>query len=106
MTPKVTARAVFVDYQGSVRIVINDESVIARCVENHDDEGVPQSDVRGGTGWRNLFYDLDTEADVFAHLAYNCALNGIERVNRLDGWADLRDDAATMTNEAHVWTTI
>lgn len=79
-----------------VRVVINDPSVVARCVENQDGDGVPQEDIRGGTGWRNTFYNIDTEQEVVRHLAYNCALNNVDRVNRLDGWADCTDDAATM----------
>ena len=66
-----------------VAIAIKDRSVIDRCVNNED-------------GWRDHFYDLETEQDVLNHLAYNCVSNGIERANRLDGWADLPDSAATM----------
>lgn len=96
----------YVDFlrEGAVRVVISDPNVVARCVENQDDDGVPQADVRGGTGWRNLYYgDLGTESKVIEHLAYNCAANGVERVNRLDGWADLADDAATMHIENETW---
>jgi hypothetical protein len=69
----------------SVRVTVIDRNVIDRCVNNED-------------GWRGLFYaDLDSEEKVIAYLAYNCAHNGIEKANRLDGWADLADNAATMS---------
>lgn len=95
----------FIEYEHyvTVRVVVNDPSVVARCVENHDNRGVPQPDVRGGEGWRNRFYDIDTEKGVHEHLAYNCAANGSYRVNQLDGWADLADDAATMRTETESW---
>lgn len=50
----------------------------------------------GGDEWRSQFYDLHTEADVIEHFAYNAATNGVRRVNQLDGWADLPDDAVEM----------
>lgn len=75
----------------TVRITINDESVIDRCVENHDDQGVPQPDEKGGRGWRNTLYDLRTPEDVIEMLAYNWVVN--HRVaHELDGWADLKVD--------------
>ncbi len=50
-----------------------------------------------GAEWRSHLYDLRTERDVFAHWARNALVNGIERVNQLDGWADMADDAATFS---------
>lgn len=76
-----------------VAITVNDPDVIRRCVEN-----TPSENGYGENyGWRETFYDLRTAEQVLHHLAFNCIANGIERVNRLDGWADLADDAATMT---------
>lgn len=84
------------DVDVSVEITVRDASAILRCVENHDDEGVPQPDERGGTGWRNTYYALRTPVDVMGHLAYNCVANGVKDASRLDGWADLERDAVTM----------
>jgi hypothetical protein len=85
-----------VDFMVDVKVTINDPDVIDRCVNNHDDQGIPQSDQRGSSGWRNMFYDLREKEEVIKHLAHNCLYNGITRANRLDGWADCDDDAATM----------
>lgn len=67
----------------TVAIVINDEDVITRCTANTN-------------GWRDDYYPLATPDDVLGHLAFNAIANGVDRVNRLDGWADLPDDACTM----------
>ncbi len=66
-----------------VRITVTDSEQIRRCVDNID-------------GWRDHLYQLETPADVFQHLAFNCIANGVERANRLDGWADLEHDRLTM----------
>lgn len=70
---------------GSFQAIVDvaDPSVVSRCVNNED-------------GWRDHYYDYQTYDEVLQHLVYNCVVNGVERVNRLDGWADLDDDAATM----------
>lgn len=75
-----------------VDVTINDRDVIDRCVNNSESQRGDGSMV----GWRDQFYNLDTEEKVIDHLVYNAVRNGVERVNRLDGWADLPDDAATM----------
>lgn len=72
-----------------VEFTVPDEAII-RAVENHDGLGVPQPDFEGGTGWRNVFYDLRTERDVVAMLAGNLGLKGAS-LSDLDGWADIRD---------------
>lgn len=78
-----------VDVMLSVKVTINDPDVVDRCVNNSPDQP-------GGRGWRDNFYDLRTEADVIAHLAYNCAMNRYHYASELDGWADLPREAATM----------
>ena len=67
-----------------VSVSINDPDVIERVTGP------------GGDEWRSRAYNLRTKDDVVRHLAYNAIANGIDRANRLDGWADLPDDAATM----------
>lgn len=66
-----------------VRIKVTDPEQIRRCVDNID-------------GWRDHLYDLRTVEDVLQHLAFNCAVNGVEHASRLDGWADLDPMALTM----------
>ncbi len=67
-------------------------NVISRCVDNE-----PDTNGRGEVkGWRDFYYDLQTEDEVYAHLAFNCLVNGIEDVRRLDGWADVPEDAVRM----------
>lgn len=78
----------------TVEVEVNDQSVIDRCVDNHDDSGVSQPDERGSGGWRNTFYKLDTEEKVLEMLAYNFGVRD-SRLSQLDGWADLPDSAAT-----------
>lgn len=82
-----------VDVELRLTITINDESIINRCVENHDAEGVPQPDVKGGTGWRNTLYDLRTPEQVIEMLAFNYVVNDAV-AHRLDGWGDLEVDQA------------
>lgn len=91
-----------VEATADVVVTINDPDVIARCVENKDDRGVPQPRTQGGTGWRDHFYDLDTPQKVIAHLAYNAVANGLTDLRGLDGWADLPHDAATMRADVDV----
>jgi hypothetical protein len=78
-----------VSFDGYVAITINDPDVIERVTN-------PVS----GEEWRKQAYNLYTRDEVLQHLAYNCLANGVERVNHLDGWADLPDDAATMGIES------
>jgi hypothetical protein len=73
-----------VQLEAGCEITINDPDVIERVTGPKGDE------------WRSYAYNLHTEEDVLGHLAYNCLLSGAERVNQLDGWADLPGDAATM----------
>jgi hypothetical protein len=50
----------------------------------------------GGDDWRSQFYDLHTVEDVVEHLVFNAARNGIHDISRLEGWADLYQDAVTI----------
>lgn len=79
-----------------VEVKVEDDSAITRCVENHDEDGRPQPDERGGTGWRNTYYPLTSAEEVVEHFADNCIRNGIEDASRLDGWGDLATGAVTM----------
>jgi hypothetical protein len=67
-----------------VEVQVNDPSVIARCVNNQDD-------------WRDSFYDLRTAEEVIGHLVYNYVANGVEDIRRLDGWADVAEDAVVFS---------
>jgi hypothetical protein len=78
------AQAYDVEVLTTVRVTVNDPGVIERITGPDGDE------------WREQMYPLHSRDDVLAMLADNCARRGVERVNRLDGWADLPDDAATM----------
>lgn len=72
-----------------VRITVNDPDVIERVTGP------------GGDEWRRIMYrHLHTEFDVLHHFAYNAIVSGVRQVNRLDGWADLPDDAATFHIES------
>lgn len=70
----------------TVRVEVNDQNVIDRCVNDED-------------GWRTrMFYrDCDSPEAVAKHLAHNCIYNGSNDLRTLDGWADLPAGAATMT---------
>lgn len=68
----------------SVRVVVTDDRVIDRPVNNVD-------------GWRDDLYDLRTRDQVLNHLAFNCIRNGRENALLMDGWADLPENAVTMT---------
>lgn len=73
-----------VRFYGDVTINVQDGNAIDRCINDED-------------GWRTrMYYDLGTPMEVLGHLAYNCVANGVERANRLDGWADLEDEDVTM----------
>ena len=67
-------------------------NVISRAVDNE-----PEENGRGETkGWRDFFYPLYDEAEVLKHLAFNVVCNGVEDIRRLDGWADVPEDAVRM----------
>lgn len=82
------------EYMVDVLIEINDDNVITRVLENHDDAGVPQPRQKGGTGWRDTLYDLDDRDAVLDMLGYNLGLHDRD-LNQLDGWADMPNTAAT-----------
>lgn len=65
-------------------------------IEVNDREAIERVTGPGGDEWRSYAYKLYTERDVLEHWAYNAVANGVERVNRLDGWGDMDDDAVRM----------
>src|SRR3954447_21953302 len=73
-----------VEMRATVEIDVKDLAVVERITGPDGDE------------WRSMFYDLRTRDDVLEMLASNAVRNGTDRANRLDGWADMADDAATM----------
>lgn len=80
------------DFTVRVEIDVQDRDVIERVTGPNGDE------------WRAGMYDLHTERQVLEHLAYNCVANGVGSASRLDGWADLPPEAATMrVVEANLW---
>lgn len=72
-------------------LIIHNDDIIKRVLDNHDDEGIPQPDIKGGTGWKNVFYRLESEEEVIDMLVYNLIYNG-SRLSQLDGWGDCDDD--------------
>ena len=71
-----------------VTVIVNIDNllcpdVITRCTENKD-------------GWRDHLYDFQDPFDVLRHLAFNVVMNGVEDIRRLDGWADVPEDAVRM----------
>lgn len=85
-----------------VQVIFNDRDVWARCVENHDKDGVPQAVVgynpfQRGTGWRDQYVgSLDTREEVANFLAFNIYWLG-NNLSALNGWTDMSDDAVTIT---------
>lgn len=85
-----------VQFSGTAEIVVNDDRVIRRITENRDANDVPQ----GQPGWdettayRTTLYRMNSPEQVLEMLLWNAAANGVRQANRLDGWADLADDAA------------
>lgn len=49
--------------------------------------------------WRRQYYKLINSQDVAEHLAYNFALNRVESLKRLDGFADRHDEDAILVAE-------
>lgn len=75
---------VYLTVRYQVEIDIQDESAITRVTEDEDN-------------WRGTYYaSLRTREDVLQHLAYNAVFNRRRYANQLDGWADLKPEAATM----------
>lgn len=97
--PPDTTGVFDVEVRCTVRVTVTDPDVVRRCVENHDDRGVPQRDVQGGEGWWNVYYPTKTRDAVLAHLACNAVANHLRRAVDLDGWADVEPDAAIMSLE-------
>ena len=49
--------------------------------------------------WRKHLYDLHGAAEIAEHIAYNIVINHWP-LSGLDGWADMEDSKARVTNEA------
>ena len=78
-----------VSYSAVISVTINNPDVVNRCVENHNDEGVPVEYGKGLGGWRDTYYpSLDNESAVVLFLAENFGASGT-RVTDMDGWGDL-----------------
>ena len=77
-------------------VTFNDDLVWKRAVENHDEDGIPQPRQKGGRGWQDYLYEMPTQGDVAAHIAYNYLVHN-RTLSRLDGWADMDDSAVTVT---------
>lgn len=65
-------------------------------IEINDEEAITRVTGPGGDEWRSYAYNLRTREDVLKHWAFNAVANGVDRVNRLDGWADMADDAVVL----------
>lgn len=48
--------------------------------------------------WRDTLYNLHDDLEVAEHIGYNVAVNGVRRLTRLDGWANLDDDMLGLTD--------
>ena len=46
--------------------------------------------------WRSQLYSLKDEDEVYQHLLYNAAVNGVEDISRLEGWADIERGAVRL----------
>lgn len=92
-------------YTADIRIHVKDESMavytnaIERCVDNHNDEGVPVSE----GGWRDNFYNLDTPEKVQDMWTYNAVSNNVYDLCQLDGWADIAPGEITFTFDLTEW---
>jgi len=42
--------------------------------------------------WRSQLYSLNTEQEIAEHIARNFVINGIDRVQELEGWANQPSD--------------
>lgn len=75
-------------------------------VDVRDPEVLERVTGPGGDEWREQFYrTIKTAEDVVAHFAFNAVANGVTDVSRLEGWADVDDDAVEIVVdqiEAHV----
>jgi hypothetical protein len=89
-------RSYDVEFSGRATVTVTDDRVILRVTENRDDqdrpEGHPEWDAEHA--YRNTLYRIDSVNDVLSMLVWNAASNHVDHANRLDGWADLSDDAA------------
>lgn len=86
------------DYIADI-LIVGDEAVIRnaidRCIENHDETGESVPYGMGIRGWRDTFYNLETEEDVLDMWAWNAVSNNVTDVANLDGWADLPSGSIT-----------
>lgn len=67
-------------------------------VDVRDPEVIERVTGPGGDEWREQFYrTIQTAEDVVAHFAFNALANGVTDVNRLEGWADVDEDAVEIS---------
>lgn len=90
-----------VRFSGEAEVTVRDDRVILRVTENRDGHDRPESDPQHDAehAWRRVLYNMSTEKEVLAMLVWNAAANGVRQANRLDGWADLDRDAASVDIE-------
>jgi hypothetical protein len=91
-----TERKYWITFTGEAEVTVRDDRVILRVTENRDDEDRPEGHPEHipERAYRKVLYRIDSEGDVLEMLLWNAAANGVRRANRLDGWADLDDEAA------------
>jgi hypothetical protein len=77
-----------VDVEYVVEVEIHDPDVIDRCFTED---------------WQAHYWPVTEREEVVRHIAFNAAMNGIESISRLDGWADLPDTAATIEVDRTAW---
>ena len=68
------------------------------CVIELEDEVIDRVDDE----WRRFLYDLNTPEEIAEHIAFNIIVNNAG-LSRLDGWADLPDRMARVTEEDRYW---
>jgi hypothetical protein len=84
MSESAAATSYRIEAEAVVYVDVRDPDVIERVTGPKGDE------------WRQQFYPLRTIDDVLHHFAYNAIANGVLDVRRLDGWADVAEDAVTL----------
>jgi|GEM_PF-5798726 len=68
------------------------------CVIELEDEVIDRVDDE----WRRFLYDLNTPEEIAEHIAFNIIVNNAG-LSRLDGWADLPDRMARVTEVDRYW---
>ncbi len=79
------------------RFIVSVDQVL---VIEFDDTEMPEGIVPNDE-WRSQMYKIHSPLELAEFFGYNILVNGVDRLTRIDGFADRRDDELTVVSLDH-----